>query len=178
MKDDHSLLIEPILAEQAADLSDLCHKIYPQYFTYLWDDGGVWYLDHSYSPEKLKTELNDPTVRYFWAVAGGKRVGYLKLNLSKGLPQSQDTDGMEIERIYFLSEAAGRGFGSRLIEYAEAVARDQQKAYVWLHVMDSSLASMAFYRKRGFTQVGETILPFPQMKPRYRRMWQLKKPLG
>jgi hypothetical protein len=43
--------------------------------------------------------------------------------------------------------------------------------------MDSSLASIAFYEKRGFRRVGETTLPFAQMKPHYRRMWQMKKVL-
>ncbi|WP_375444930.1 GNAT family N-acetyltransferase [uncultured Fibrella sp.] len=169
------LVIEPVLPEQAGDLSDLCLRIYPQYFTYLWDDGGSWYVDHSYNSIKLETELNDPNVRYFWAVWSGQRVGYLKLNLTKPLPGTQAPGGLELERIYFLREAAGKGLGTLLIQHAEAIARQQGNDYIWLHVMDSSLDSLAFYEKRGFKQVGETILPFPQMKPEYRRMWQMKK---
>ncbi len=177
MYQDNCLQIEPILSEQASDLSALCYQIYPQYFTYLWDDLGVWYLNYSYNPTRLKTELDDPNVRYFWAVLNDKRVGYLKLNLRKELPLSAEKGGLEIERIYFLSEAAGQGLGTRLLNYAESIARKQNSSYLWLHVMDSSLNSLAFYKKRGFEQVGESILPFAQMKAHYRRMWQMKKML-
>lgn len=177
MDQDNCFLIEPIVSEQASDLSDLCFQIYPQYFTYLWDDDGAWYLNQAYNANRLKAELDDPDVRYFWAVWQGEQVGYLKLNITKELPQSREQGGLEIERIYFLRTAAGQGLGTRLIDYAERIARQQKRSYVWLHVMDSSLASIAFYEKRGFNQVGETMLPFLQMKPQYRRMWQMKKPL-
>ena len=178
MDQDNCFLIEPVVSEQASDLSDLCLRIYPQYFTYLWDDAGAWYMDYSYNAARLKAELEDPNVRYFWAVSRGERVGYLKLNLTKELPLSNEQGGLEIERIYFLSGAAGQGLGTRLIDYAEAIARQQQKAYIWLHTMDSSQNSIAFYEKRGFGRVGETILPFSQMKPHLRRMWQMKKTLA
>ncbi|ARK13196.1 GNAT family N-acetyltransferase [Fibrella sp. ES10-3-2-2] len=178
MSQSDSLRIEPVYPTQAVDLSALIHCIYPQYFTYLWDDAGAWYLDYAYNSSKLRSELDNPSVRYFWAVWDSRRIGYLKLNLDKALPATQEAGGLEIERIYLLREAAGQGIGTLLINHAEAVARQLHRRYVWLHAMDSSHESMAFYRKRGFEQVGETVLPFEQMKPVYRRMWQLRKQLA
>ncbi|MBO0951034.1 GNAT family N-acetyltransferase [Fibrella forsythiae] len=167
--------IDPVLSQQAIDLSELCFRIYPQHFTYLWDDDGAWYQAHSYGASQLKAELDHPNVRYFWAIVNDQRVGYLKINLSKPLPQTQEPGGLEIERIYFLAEAAGQGLGTLLIEFAETIARQRQATYMWLHVMDSSRDSIAFYEKRGFNRVGETRLPFPQLKAEYRSMWQMKK---
>jgi hypothetical protein len=43
--------------------------------------------------------------------------------------------------------------------------------------MDSSIASIKFYLRRGFSIVGETHLPFEPMKPSYRRMWRMKRAL-
>ncbi len=172
------LLIDQLHSGQAAELSALCHRIYPSYFTYLWFDDGAWYVDYAYNEANLRTELDDPNVRYFFARRSGEAVGYLKLNVASNLPgQSNEgsLDGFEIERIYFLREAAGQGLGTQLLEYAVAMARQLGKHYIWLHVMDSSLDSIAFYRKRGFEPVGETFLPFGQMKPGYRRMWQMQK---
>jgi ribosomal protein S18 acetylase RimI-like enzyme len=177
MNEANCFRIDPVLPEQSIDLSELCFRIYPQHFTYLWDDDGIWYQNHSYSARQLKTELDDPNVRYFWAVFQSQRVGYLKLNLIKPLPQQQDDGGLEVERIYFLKEMAGKGLGTLLLQHAETLARQRQATYLWLHVMDSSLDSLAFYEKRGFKKVGETILPFPQMQPQYRRMWQMQKSL-
>lgn len=177
MKQASQLLIHPVLPHQAADLSALCYQIYPHYFTYLWLDAGAWYLQRSYNETKLRTELEQPDVRYFWAVINGERVGYLKINLHKELPTSREPGGLEIERIYFLPGATGKGLGTLLINYAESIARQYQKNYIWLHVMDSSLDSIAFYKKTGFRLVGETTLPFDRMRPEYRRMWQLRKTL-
>ncbi|RYF78357.1 MAG: GNAT family N-acetyltransferase [Cytophagaceae bacterium] len=175
MNEANCFRIDPVLSEQAVELSELCFRIYPHHFTYLWDDDGAWYQNHSYSANQLKTELDNQNVRYYWAVWQGQRVGYMKINLSKSVPVTDESGGLEIERIYFLSEAAGQGLGTLLIEYAETIARQRQATYIWLHVMDSSLSSIAFYKKRGFNRVGETMLPFSQMKPQYRMMWQMKK---
>lgn len=176
MTDTLKSRIEPVMPQQAAELSALCHQIYPQYFTYLWYDEGDWYVEYSYNETKLSAELRDPNVRYFFAVVNGKRVGYLKLKLNSNLDESAP-DGFEVERIYFLKEAAGQGLGKQFMEFAFAMARRLNKRYVWLHVMDSSLDSMAFYKKLGFEPVGETRLPFEPMKPEFRRMWRMKKML-
>ncbi|QJW90621.1 GNAT family N-acetyltransferase [Spirosoma taeanense] len=173
MTDAASITIQAIGPAQAAQLSTLCYRIYPQHFLYLWFDAGVWYQQYSYNEAKLKQELEDPNVRYFFALQNGEPVGYLKIKLDSNLNDAPD--GLEVERIYFLKEAAGQGLGTQLIEHAFFIARQLGKHYVWLHVMDSSHDSIAFYRKRGFGPVGETWLPFEQMKPEFRRMWQMKK---
>lgn len=169
------LLIQPIGPEQAAELSQLCRRIYPPYYTYLWDDAGEWYVEHVYNEAQLRTELADPNVRYFFAVPDDAPVGYLKLKLRSDL--NGEPGGFEVERIYFGREAAGRGFGTQVMAYAFALARQLGRRYVWLHVMDSRADVIAFYRKLGFEPVGETGLPYERMKPQFRRMWQMRKPL-
>lgn len=175
MPQPDSLSIQPIGPDQAAELSALCHRIYPQYFTYLWFDDGAWYQAYSYNETKLRAELKDPNVGYYFALVNDQPVGYLKVKPDS--PLNGEPGGFEIERIYFLNEAAGQGLGKQAIEFAFGMARQLGKRYVWLHVMDSSTNSIQFYRKRGFEPVGETELPFGQMKPEYRRMWQMRKPL-
>ncbi len=170
-----SLVIQPIGPEQAVELSALCHRIYPQHFAHLWFDDGAWYQAYSYNERKLRAELADPNVRYFFARLNDQPVGYIKLTLDS--PLNGELGGLEVERIYFLKEAAGQGFGKRLIEHAFSMAQQLGKRYVWLHVMDSSADSIAFYQKRGFTPVGETRLPFEPMKPEFRRMWQMRRVL-
>lgn len=169
------LLIQPIRPEQAAELSALCRRIYPPYYTYLWDDAGEWYVEHVYNEAQLRTELEDTNVRYYFAVLNDAPVGYLKLKLSSDL--NGEPGGFEVERIYFGREAAGRGFGTQVMEHAFALARQLDRRYVWLHVMDSSADSIAFYRKLEFEPVGETGLPYERMKPPFRRMIQMRKAL-
>lgn len=170
-----SLTITPIQASQEAKLSALCLRIYPQYYTYLWDDAGAWYMNYVYSESKLQAELLDENVHYYFAEVNGEAIGYLKLNPHKNL--NGEPNGFEIERIYMLNEVRGLGIGKQLMTFAFDFARQLQKGYVWLHVMDSSPNSIAFYQKLGFKAVGETWLPFERMLPGYRRMWQMRKEL-
>lgn len=170
-----SVVIRAVSPGEAADLAALCCQIYQQHFTYLWTDEGRWYQDQLYNEPRLKSELTDPNVQYFFAAVANQAVGYLKVKLDSNL--DNEPDGLEIERIYLLKKMAGQGVGKQLIERAFDIAQQLNKRYAWLKAMDSSVDSLHFYRKRGFNFAGETSLSYPQMKPEFRRMWQLKKQL-
>ena len=190
------MILEKIKPQQAEELADLCQKIYQQVYPYLWDDAGKWYMQTRYNTEQLTTEITHPNVAYYFINDNSQKpVGHLKLilesNVTVGnsssygesktkmylgdLPDIFNTGkGLELERIYFLSEATGQGFGKATMDLVFEMARQMQKNYVWLHVMDSSPAKK-FYERNGFTTCGETILPFELMKPQYRRMFKMWK---
>ena len=165
----------PVGADEASALSALCYEIYPQTFTYLWDDDGAWYMDAMYSVAKMQEELRDPNARFHFIEARGRRVGYLKLKLDSDL--AGEPGGLEVERIYLSRDCSGQGLGSTMLDAALQVAKQRHKRYAWLHVMDSSLDAIRFYERHGFEIVGETMLPFAHMLPEYRRMWRMRKSL-
>ncbi|BCT91655.1 N-acetyltransferase [Lysobacter helvus] len=170
------MALVPVQADQAPALSALCYEIYPQTFTYLWDDAGAWYMDAMYSVAKMQEELRDPNARFDFLALDGRRVGYLKLKLDSDL--AGEPGGLEVERIYLSQDCAGQGLGGFMLAAAIDVAQQRHKRYAWLHVMDSSLDAIRFYEKHGFSIVGETMLPFSHMLPHYRRMWRMRKPLA
>ena len=165
----------PVHVDEAPALSALCYEIYPQTFTYLWDDAGAWYMDAMYSVAKMQEELRDPNASFHFLEVEGRRVGYLKLKLDSDLPG--EPGGLEVERIYLSRDCSGQGLGGTMLDAALDIAKQRDKRYAWLHVMDSSLAPIRFYEKHGFAIVGESMLPFSHMLPHYRRMWRMKKPL-
>jgi len=165
----------PIEAGDAAALSALCHAIYPQTFTYLWDDAGAWYMDTMYSVAKMREELADPNASFHFLEVQGRRVGYLKLKRDSDL--AGEPGGLEVERIYLSIDCTGQGLGGFMLDAALDIAQQRHKRYAWLHVMDSSLSAIRFYERHGFEIVGETMLPFAHMLPHYRRMWRMRKPL-
>jgi RimJ/RimL family protein N-acetyltransferase len=55
------------------------------------------------------------------------------------------------------------------------LAKSMGKNIVFLKSMDSSVNSIAFYKKLGFENCGTLTLPFEQMKNEYRGMLILKK---
>jgi len=175
MTDTDNNAMVPIGAGDADALSALCRAIYPQFFTYLWDDAGAWYTEATYNADTLRAEIADANARFYFLEVDGRRVGYLKLKLQRDL--DGEPGGLEIERIYLLREYTGQGLGARMMSFALDIARQWHRRYAWLHSMDSSLESIAFYERQGFTIVGETWLPFERMLPEYRRMWKMRKPL-
>ena len=175
MHGNTDITLVPIHIAQAPELSIMCRELHMESFAYLWEDDGEWYLNEVYGMDRIQAELQDPGTNLFFIEREGSRIGYLKLNPYSDL--DDEPAGLEIERIYLYRKFAGKGLGTRVMNAALAIAERYARNYVWLHVMDSSIASIKFYLRRGFSIVGETRLPFEPMKPSYRRMWRMKRAL-
>lgn len=76
------------------------------------------YLASAFSPEKLAAELRCPDSALFLARELGAPVGYLQLNRGRAQTEHPLENAAEIQRIYVLSGAKGRGVGSQLMRLA------------------------------------------------------------
>lgn len=169
--------IREIDIAQAKELSELAIKIYKQYFLHLWHDGGKWYIHRSYHFQTIAEELEDTNNLHFIAYKNNKPVGYLKIKKNEILQDYSTKNCLEIERIYILQEAANLGLGKQLMQIVFDLGKSMKKNIVFLKSMDSSVNSIAFYKKLGFEKCGTLTLPFEQMKEEYRGMFILKKEL-
>lgn len=167
------LSIELIGPEKAVLLSQLATQAYNDHFRYLWYDEGISFVNATYSVEVLSHELIDSSTQHYLARWQQQPVGYLKLNLDA--PFEEFNNASELQRVYMIKEATGRGIGKQLVQQCFAVAQSLQKEIVWLKVMASSQDSIAFYQKIGFVIDGETILTYPNLKPQYQKMYVMKK---
>lgn len=59
-------------------------------------------------------------------------MGYLKLNEAPAQSDINDTDSLEIERLYVRKRYKGEGYGKVLMNYALEKAMELRKEYVWL----------------------------------------------
>lgn len=78
-------------------------------------------------------------------------LGYLKVNWGSAQTESQNPNGLEIERIYVSQTYHGMGVGSQLFQTALDVAKQQQTDCVWLGVWEKNEPALRFYKKHGFT---------------------------
>lgn len=165
--------IKKIDATAAAELSALAKAIYKEHYLHLWHEGGAeWYMDeHAYPKEKLEAELKDRSNEHYLVTIDDLPSGYLKLRRK----YADDDAGMEVERIYLLRSATGRGIGRKLMELADKMAAESGKEWIYLKAMDSSLDAIGFYRTMGYNQCGTYTLPFSLMKEEYRGMVVLRK---
>ncbi len=169
--------IHKVKPADSAELSILCQRIYEQHFLYLWTDSGAWYINKVYNAVQLKHEIADNNSDYFFYSFDNQLIGYLKVNYSKTLEGEENADCLEVERIYFLKEFVGKGFGKQLMNYAFDIAQKLNKGFIFLKLMDSSVESKAFYEKMGFQLCGTAHLDFETMLPEFRGMLVMKKSL-
>lgn len=108
------------------------------------------YLDDSFDDEKLKEELSNPSSWIHFAVIEDKVVGYLKVNFGQAQTEFRDDGWFEIERIYVVKEFWGKAIGQALLDFALALASEQECSYVWLGVWEKNYRAIRFYEKNGF----------------------------
>ncbi len=115
------------------------------------------YLNESFSTDKLKAELNDNNVDFYFAVLNDMILGYLKLNSGTSQTELQDNKALEIERIYVLKEFHGKKIAQALYEKAIEIAKQRNVDYVWLGVWEQNPRAISFYRKNGFVEFDKHI---------------------
>ena len=154
-------------------LSDLCYQIYPQTYSNWWSDGGKWYMETMYNPDKMLSELEDKNAEFYFLTLNEEPIGYLKLNHA----YRNERDSFEIERIYLNQTYAGQGLGNKLLNFGIEIARSLNRKTVYLKVMASGNGTIKFYEKNGFETIGLEILPFELLKPALRTINTMKKNL-
>ena len=147
---------------------------YLDHYAYLWNDNGEGYLKSNFSRLKFNEELSHPNSIFYLIYLEKTPVGFLKLNIDKGLGNYSSTMALELERIYFIKRAAGKGLGKLIIDFVIEFARKKNKTLVWLKAMDSSKA-VAFYKKQNFFIYNEIYLNFPNIKNEFKKMFVMCK---
>jgi ribosomal protein S18 acetylase RimI-like enzyme len=154
-----TLIRDATLADVAL-LGQLGRRTYLDHYRELWLPAGLEaYLAAHFAPDKLARELADDSVRYLLVVDENEAIGFAKLNRDRPLPSppssQADARGLELQKIYFLHQAAGRGHGSRLMAHIFAVGRALGQPLVWLDVLKTNHDGLRFYERHGFVRHGE-----------------------
>lgn len=108
------------------------------------------YLDEEFAIEKLKTELNDKSSEFYFAILEGEIIGYIKINFGESQTEIRDGKSLEIQRIYVLKEFQGKKIGKALYRKAVEVAKQKELEYLWLGVWEENPKAIQFYEKIGF----------------------------
>jgi diamine N-acetyltransferase len=164
--------------EAAQRLSSLALKAYPKPYEYLWENGDTsWYVTKCFLPEVFLAELNGSNSA-FYIIQDDKNedLGFMKLNINAALQAKSAEDSLELERIYLLDNATGKGVGAAALQFVEKIALDLNKKYLWLKVMDSSEA-VRFYQKNGFEICDTYRLDYERIKVELRGMFFMVKAL-
>lgn len=113
------------------------------------------YLEDAYNREKLTAELAETNSQFFFMKENNETVGYLKLNLGDAQTEYIGDNLLEVERIYVRTAFLRNGYGTKLIQTAEEIARELGVKGMWLGVWEHNQRALNFYSKMGFRQISQ-----------------------
>jgi ribosomal protein S18 acetylase RimI-like enzyme len=151
----HNTTIRPAQAADADTLAALGARTFSETFGHLYPAVDLdAFLTTTHAPARIAAELADPALGCWLAEADGEAVGFA-LAGPCALPHPEVTPaGGEIKRIYVLKAWQGGPTGRALMDTAMAWLEAQGRAPIWLGVWSGNDRALAFYERRGFTQVG------------------------
>lgn len=120
-------------------------------------DNMKMYLEEAFSDRKLRSELENPNSKFYFAESEGEPIGYLKVNFGDSQTEQKKASSFEIERIYVLKDYHGKTVGQLLFEKAIQLAHEKQVDFVWLGVWEKNPRAISFYKKNGFAEFGRHI---------------------
>ncbi|MCP2052838.1 UNVERIFIED_ORG: ribosomal protein S18 acetylase RimI-like enzyme [Pseudomonas fluorescens] len=135
-------------------------QTYHEHFSTLWSPAGMHgFLEQDFSSSALRQSLELPG-RHAWFIAfdeQGNAVGFAKVNWSVPAPLTAEV-GAELQKIYLLKSAAGRGYGKQLLQCVRDEVAQRGEHLLWLDVLKTNVSAQGFYAAFGFRRMGE--IPF------------------
>jgi GNAT superfamily N-acetyltransferase len=112
------------------------------------------FLQSTHAVVKIAGELADPALAVWLAEAAGEAVGYA-LAGPCALPHPEVTPRCgELKRIYLLPAWQGGETGAALMDAALTWLAAAGRHPLWIGVWSRNARALAFYRRRGFEEVG------------------------
>ena len=142
--------------EHSSELAKLAEKTFRESFEAMNDPIDFQnYILKAFNLEQIRSELTTNDSEFHLLYQDKVLVGYFKINIYQAQTDIKDNEGMELERIYVLSDFQGNGHGRYMIEAAKEHAQRQHKNYLWLGVWKENKSAVRFYQENGFRIFGE-----------------------
>lgn len=113
----------------------------------------------SYGEAQQAREIADASMQSFVAVQDGALAAYAQLRFGDAPSCVTGHAPGEIHRLYVHRDWHGRGLAQRLMDACLAALRGRGADVAWLGVWEHNPRAIAFYRKFGFTEVGDHVFP-------------------
>lgn len=136
---------------------------YPRAYAHLWRDGGVQYVEDTFSESALLEELAVPGAELHQVWVGGAPVGFMRVVIDQPPRRpGRFQRYVYLHRIYLAASIQGRGVGRYIFETLPELAPSCDG--VWLDSMERGPA-VRFYEKIGFRVLERLRLEHPQVRP-------------
>lgn len=169
--------LEPLQAETHDLYCRVGEQAYRDHYLHLWPEGDPTpYISTSFTHAIIAKETKDEKNLHYLVRFGSAYIGIVKLikfHQIKNIPLQQP---MYLEKIYFLSQFTGKGYGKEVLGEIESIGLLGGMKTLWLATMKKGFP-LRFYQNLGFEIIGEQQLPFEESIPKERGMFLLSKDL-
>ena len=152
------LLIRPATFSDATSLAALAERTFRE--TFAVDNSGENIDLHcaaKFGAEIQGQEISDPQMTTLLAEVAGELVGFAQLRLAHTAACIKADRPAELHRVYVLNAWHGRGVARELMHAVYAAAARAGCDCIWLGVWERNPRAIAFYRKCGFSVVGDHV---------------------
>ena len=150
-------IIRPAQIPDAPALSALARETFVDtYAAHNTADDLRLHLERTYTDSQQREEIGNSSWLTLVADAGVALAGFAQLRFGPAPPCVASQTPCEILRFYVQRNWQGRGLAQALMTSASTAARSAGADAIWLGVWNRNDRACAFYRKCGFTQIGET----------------------
>ena len=148
------------MLSDAGPLAALAERTFRDTFeaTNTAEDMALHCRDH-YSEPIQSQEILDPGVTTLVCEHDGALIAFAQLRRDPAPLCVRATRPCEIQRLYVTSAWHGKGMAPELMRRCLAQAEEEGADQVWLGVWEHNPRAIAFYRKFGFSEVGDHIFP-------------------
>jgi ribosomal protein S18 acetylase RimI-like enzyme len=150
------VVIRPAKPSDAASLSVIAERTFRDTFAVDNSEENInLHCARKFGAEIQSEEISDPQMTTLLAEVGSELVGFAQLRLAHTTACVAGARPAELHRIYVSSNWHGRGVANELMRGVYAAAIRAGSDCVWLGVWERNLKAIAFYRKCGFSVVGD-----------------------
>ena len=150
------IVIRPAKSSDAASLAAIAERTFRETFAIDNSEENIdLHCARKFSAEIQGEEISDPQLTTLLADVGGELVGFAQLRLAHATACVKGDRPAELHRIYVSSAWHGRGVANDLMRAVYAAAARAGSDFIWLGVWERNLKAIAFYRKCGFSVVGD-----------------------
>ncbi len=108
------------------------------------------FMGEQFTKEALMKEVEAPDNIFLLAFSDNEPVGYARLRENNNPPELENTNSIEIARIYTVANSIGKGVGKALMQECINIAVEKGKEQIWLGVWQQNERAIDFYKKWGF----------------------------
>jgi diamine N-acetyltransferase len=145
------VLLKPIKVDEVSLLSALAKKTFFETFTgTCTPEDMLHFLETHYNQKTLQTELENPSVHYYFTYLNNEVVGYLSYAESNTIFADVATKAIELNRFYILQGYHAKGIAQKMMEHFLGYATNNLYPIAFLGVWEYNYKAQNFYKKFGF----------------------------